>query len=165
MVLTCEETMSNRSAISTCIYAKCSVNGKHITQTREITTINGHITYANFRLHFGLGDAGVIDTLIIRGPSGHFDESLDVEANQFYRAIEDDALEIDFKTTNYIQSSMASNSSLVITEIGSRPSFSRDLFMSANSVLIILSTREPISFTDFTSRSSRSIWESVGLPP
>jgi hypothetical protein len=95
--------VSNRSAIGTRIYAKCFVNGKHITQTREITPINGHLSYANLRVHFGLGDAELIDTLIIRWPSGHIDEYLDVEVNQFYRAIEDEDLEIDFKATNYIQ--------------------------------------------------------------
>jgi hypothetical protein len=74
IVLTCEGTISNRSAIGSRIYAKCFVNGKHITQTREITPINGHLSYANLRVHFGLGDANVIDTLVIRWPSGHVDE-------------------------------------------------------------------------------------------
>ncbi len=103
IVFTCEGTISNRSAIGTRMYAKCFVNGKHITQTREITPINGHLTYANLRVHFGLGDTDKIDTLIIRWPSGDVDEYLDVKANHFYRAIEDDDLYIDFAATNYIQ--------------------------------------------------------------
>jgi hypothetical protein len=103
LILTCEGTVSSRSAIGTRIYAKCFANGKHITQTREITPINGHLTYAGLRVHFGLGDADIIDTLIIRWPSGHIDEYLNVKANQFYRAIEDESLEIDFKASNYIQ--------------------------------------------------------------
>ncbi|MDB4303894.1 ASPIC/UnbV domain-containing protein, partial [Desulfosarcina sp.] len=103
IILTCEGTVSNRSAIGTRISAKCFVNGKHITQTREITPINGHISYANLRAHFGLGDADVIDTVVICWPSGYVDEYLNVAANHFYRAIEDDKLEIDFKATNYIQ--------------------------------------------------------------
>jgi len=103
IVLSCEGTTSNRSAIGTRVQAKCFVNGEHITQTREITPMNGHMSYANLRQHFGLGDAKVIDTLIIRWPSGHVDEYLNVNANQFYRAIEDDVLEIDFAATNYIQ--------------------------------------------------------------
>jgi len=103
IVLTCEGTISNRSAIGTRVQAKGFVNGKHITQTREITPINGHLSYANQRVHFGLGDADVIDTLILRWPSGHIDTFLNVPANQFYNAIEDSVLEIDFKATNYIQ--------------------------------------------------------------
>jgi hypothetical protein len=107
VILTCEGTISNRSAIGTRIYSKTSVYGNHSTQTREITPINGHLSYANLRVHFGLGDADLIDTLHIRWPSGHIDEYLDVKANQFYRAVEDENLEIDFKATNYIQYSPA----------------------------------------------------------
>lgn len=103
MVLTCEGTTSNRSAIGTHINAKALVNGSNTTQTREITPINGHLSYANLRVHFGMGNANVIDTLIIRWPSGNVDTYLDVAANQFYRAIEDEELTIDFKATNYIQ--------------------------------------------------------------
>jgi hypothetical protein len=103
MVLTCEGTTSNRSAIGTRVQAKCFVNGNFITQTREITPINGHLSYANLRVHFGFGDADIIDTLIIRWPSGYVDEYLGVQTNQFFRAIEDSALVIDFKATNYIQ--------------------------------------------------------------
>ena len=103
MVLTCEGTTSNRSAIGTRINAKALVNGANTTQTREITPINGHLSYANLRVHIGLGDADVIDTLLIRWPSGIVDTYLDVAANQFYRAIENEELAIDFKATNYIQ--------------------------------------------------------------
>jgi len=103
IVLTCEGTTSNKTAIGTRVQAKAFVNGSHITQTREITPINGHLSYANLRVHFGLGDADVIDTLIIRWPSGIVDTYLDVTANQFYRAIENIGLNIEFKATNYIQ--------------------------------------------------------------
>ncbi len=102
MVLTCEGTTSNRSAIGTRVQAKCFVNGNHITQTREITPVNGHLSYANLRVHFGMGDTDIIDTLLIRWPSGIVDTYLDVEANQFYRAVENEMLDIDFKATNYI---------------------------------------------------------------
>jgi len=103
IILTCEGTLSNRSAIGARVQAKALVNGNHITQTREVTPINGHLSYANLRIHFGLGETDIIDTLLIRWPSGHIDEYLNVEAKQFYRAIEADELVIDFKATNYIQ--------------------------------------------------------------
>ncbi len=89
IVLTCEGMISNKSAIGTRIYAKAFVNGKHTTQTREITPINGHLSYANLRVHFGLGDANVIDTMIIRWPSGIVDTYFNVEAEKFYWAKED----------------------------------------------------------------------------
>jgi hypothetical protein len=96
IILTCEGTTSNRSAIGARIYAKSFINGHHVTQTREITPINGHLSYANLRVHFGLDDATKIDTLIIRWPSGHIDTYLNKAVNQFYRAIEDDTLIIDY---------------------------------------------------------------------
>ncbi|MBE0655870.1 MAG: ASPIC/UnbV domain-containing protein, partial [Bacteroidales bacterium] len=48
----------------------------------------GHATYNSTRVHFGLGDAEVVDTLVIRWPSGHVDKHLNVQANQIYEVIE-----------------------------------------------------------------------------
>ena len=89
IVITCEGMTSNKSAIGTRIQAKAFVNGKHTTQTREITPINGHQSYANLRVHFGFDTTDMIDTLIIRWPSGIVDTYFDVEANEFYWAMED----------------------------------------------------------------------------
>ncbi len=96
IILTCEGTTSNKSAVGTRVYAKSFSNGRHVSQTREITPINGHLSYANFRVHFGLGDATKIDTLIIRWPSGHVDTYMNKAMNKFYRAIENDTLLIDY---------------------------------------------------------------------
>jgi hypothetical protein len=79
------------------------IEGKYVSQMREITPVDGNFSFGSTRMHFGLGDADIIDTLIIRWPSGHVDEYPDVKANQYYRAIENDRLEIDFKATNYIE--------------------------------------------------------------
>gem|GEM_PF-688252 len=103
IVLTCEGTTSNRTAIGTRVQTKSFINGQYITQTREITPINGHLSYANLRVHFGLADTDVIDTLLIRWPSGIVDTYLDVAANQFYRAIEDEQLAVDYKAMHYLQ--------------------------------------------------------------
>jgi len=89
IVLTCEGMTSNKSAIGTRIQVKAFVSGKHTTQTREITPINGHLSYANLRVHFGLGKANVIDTIIIRWPSGIVDTYFDIEVEKFYWAMED----------------------------------------------------------------------------
>jgi hypothetical protein len=103
ILINCVGTVSNRSAIGARVYAKAFINGNHTIQTREITPVNGHISFANLRVHFGLGDATTIDTLEIHWPSGHNDIYLGVEANRFYRAIEDSALELDLRATNYIE--------------------------------------------------------------
>lgn len=95
VVIDCEGTISNRSAIGTRLHAKSLVNDEHITQTREITPLNGHLSYANLRIHFGLGDAEVIDTLIIHWPSGIVDEYFNVPANKFYQAVEDEGIGLE----------------------------------------------------------------------
>ncbi len=101
--LKCIGTHSNKSAFGTRITAKAMIGGIPVTQTREISPLHGHYTYPSTRVHFGLGDAKVIDSLIIRWPLSHVDTFLNVQANQFYQAIEDSILEIDFRATNYIQ--------------------------------------------------------------
>jgi hypothetical protein len=103
IILTCIGSYSNKSAFGTRITAKAIIGDSLVTQTREITPMHGHFTYPSTRVHFGLANAETIDTLIIRWPSGHIDEYLDVKSDQFYRAIEDEGLEIDFKATNFIR--------------------------------------------------------------
>lgn len=88
LMLNLKGTMSNMSALGAHITARATINGQKVRQTREITPMSGHYTYPSFRVHFGLGDAEVVDTLIIRWPSGHIDEYLNVEANQIYWAVE-----------------------------------------------------------------------------
>jgi hypothetical protein len=79
------------------------INGEFVSQTRELSLIDGNVSFQHTPEHFGIGEADVVDSLIIKWPSGHVDTYLNVEANQFYRATENDKLEIDFKATNYIQ--------------------------------------------------------------
>jgi N-acetylneuraminic acid mutarotase len=101
--IVCEGTYSNRSAIGTRVRVKANIGEDNVWMTREISQENGLHSCNGLKVHFGLGDAETIDSLIIRWPSGHIDFYLDVPANQFYHAIEDSVLEIDFKATNYIQ--------------------------------------------------------------
>jgi len=103
VILTCNGILSNKTAFGTRIIAKAQVNGESVSQIREITPMDGHVIYSSTRVHFGLGDAEIIDTLLIHWPSGQVDTYLNVATNQFYTAIEDDKLEVDFTATNYIQ--------------------------------------------------------------
>ena len=100
---TCVGTHSNRSAIGTRIRVKAHIGENDVWMMRELTQENGLHSCNGARLHFGLGDAESIDSLIIRWPLGHEDIFTNVKANQFYRAIEDSVLEIDYLATNYIQ--------------------------------------------------------------
>ncbi|MBN1415136.1 MAG: VCBS repeat-containing protein [Bacteroidales bacterium] len=103
IILSCEGTISNKSAYGTRVVARANLDGSHVMQIREITPIAGHATYPSTRIHFGLGDADRVDTLLLQWPSGDTDMYLGVEANRFYRAIEDSVLELDLGATNYIE--------------------------------------------------------------
>jgi hypothetical protein len=88
LILTLKGTESNSDAFGARIIAKATINGQYVMQTREITPMSGHATYNSTRVHFGLGDADQVDTLIIRWPSGNVDKYLNVPANEIHQFIE-----------------------------------------------------------------------------
>jgi hypothetical protein len=103
IVLTCKGTSSSSSAYGTRINAIATINGERVIQTREIVPTSGHNSnYPSSRIHFGLGDAETVDTLLIRWPLGHVDTFVNVQANHLYRAIEGSVLEMDLTASNYI---------------------------------------------------------------
>ena len=65
--------------------------------TREISQENGIHACNGPRLHFGLGDAEKADSIIIRWPSGQNDSYTDVNANHFYKVVENKNLKRDQK--------------------------------------------------------------------
>ncbi len=99
----CKDRYGCATPYGTRIWVKTMINGQFISQIRELSLIDGNVSFKYTPEHFGLGDAETVDSLIIRWPSGHFDTILNVPANQFYQAIEDSILEIDLKASNYIQ--------------------------------------------------------------
>jgi hypothetical protein len=90
LIVNLKGTLSNSTAFGTRVTAKAEINGQNVMQTREITPMSGHYTYNSTRMHFGLGDAEQVDTLIIRWPSGNVDKHVHVQANQIYQAIENE---------------------------------------------------------------------------
>jgi len=65
-------TNSNASAIGSRIAAKATINGTSMWLTREVSGLTGGGIggQSDLRVHFGLGDATIIDSLIITWPSG-----------------------------------------------------------------------------------------------
>jgi enediyne biosynthesis protein E4 len=80
--LTCKGTASNASAIGARIRLKASIFGKAVWQTREIGGTQGLRGGQDLRAHFGLGDAPVVDSLVIQWPSGIQTVQTDVPADQ-----------------------------------------------------------------------------------
>jgi enediyne biosynthesis protein E4 len=75
-------TVSNRSAIGATVKVKSTINGNAVWQMRQITaqnTFNGH---SSLRVHFGLGDAASIDSVIVKWPSGNEEIFTNISVNQ-----------------------------------------------------------------------------------
>ncbi|MEM7101922.1 MAG: FG-GAP-like repeat-containing protein [Bacteroidota bacterium] len=83
-----EGTVSNRSALGARVHALANVNGNDIWQLREITAQSSFDGMNSLRVHFGLGNATIIDSLVIEWPSGMVEEFSDVQPENFYKAIE-----------------------------------------------------------------------------
>ncbi len=102
--ITCVGTVSNRSAIGARVRAKATINGAPVWQMREIAQMTSEHSNNSLRVHFGFGDATVIDSLVIRWPSGIEDIYTTVELKKFYTATENQDLD-------EIETSVAENTS------------------------------------------------------
>ncbi|HWA06474.1 MAG TPA: FG-GAP-like repeat-containing protein [Ignavibacteria bacterium] len=88
----CKGVISNRSAIGTRVIASAMINGVRIKQTREISGQTGYNAQNSLNVELGLGNASVIDTIIIKWPSGITDVYLNVAGNRFITAVENQGI-------------------------------------------------------------------------
>ena len=79
---------SNKSAIG--VRAEVYVND--ITLIDEITAGTGYASQSSLKLHFGLGDISMVDSVIFRWPSGQIDKYYDLPADQYYKSTEAESL-------------------------------------------------------------------------
>ncbi len=82
--LKCTGTISNRSALGTIVRLKATINGNSYWQLREINAQNAFQSQNDLRVHFGLGDATMIDSLIIKYSSGVTETFTNLPADIFY---------------------------------------------------------------------------------
>jgi hypothetical protein len=82
-------TVSNQSAIGTKVRLKASIGGSDVWQLREMTGQSGSSAQPPLELHFGLGDATVIDSLKLEWPGGIVQALTDVAVDQFLTITED----------------------------------------------------------------------------
>ena len=99
----CEGIVSNKSALGTIVKLKATINGNSYWQIREISAQNSFQSQNDLRVHFGLGNANSIDSLIIRYPSGITDVLSNLAVNQFYCHDEGSAGMCVVSTGNAIQ--------------------------------------------------------------
>lgn len=84
-------TVSNRSAIGAVVKATASIGGNHVRQMRRVAGQTGYCSQT-LQLHFGLGDASVIDSLTIAWPSGIVQTLTGVSVNERLTVTEDSTL-------------------------------------------------------------------------
>lgn len=88
VMLKCEGVASGTSAIGTIVRVKATINGNSYWQIRELSAQNSFQSQHDMRLHFGLGDASIIDSLEIRYPSGATTLITGIAVNTFYCHVE-----------------------------------------------------------------------------
>jgi hypothetical protein len=86
----CVGTVSNRSAIGARVQARASIRGADVQQTREISaqTGGGNSGQSSLLASFGLGDASIVDTLVVHWPSGIVQTLTAVSVNQILTVTE-----------------------------------------------------------------------------
>jgi len=77
-------TVSNKSAIGTKVKLKATINGNPVWQYRELLAQNNFNGQNSLRVHYGLGDATIIDSVIIHYPSGQQKALINLAVNNFY---------------------------------------------------------------------------------
>jgi hypothetical protein len=98
--INCIGTETNRSAIGTKVLAKATINGEPIWQKREISsqTGGGFGGQNSLNVEFGLGDALVIDSLVIKWQLGLVETYTNVSVDTFLTLIEG---ELNFPPTQF----------------------------------------------------------------
>jgi len=83
---------SNKAALGTIIRLKATINSNPVWQIREVSAQNSFNSMNMLNVHFGLGNASVIDSIIIKWPRGLTEIYTNVTVNKFYKAIEGQGL-------------------------------------------------------------------------
>jgi len=80
----CVGTDGNRSGIGAKVRIKANIGGNEVRQMREISSQTGFFGQDEMRAHFGLGDAAIVDSIIVEWPGGPIVSHLaGIEINQY----------------------------------------------------------------------------------
>lgn len=84
--------LTNRSAIGAKVMCKATINGYSYWQTREVSAQTGYCSQNSPIVHFGLGDASTIDSLLVLWTTGAVQNITEIEINQLNTIVEDTSL-------------------------------------------------------------------------
>ena len=89
VLIKCIGTTSNRDGAGARIKVKANINSQSYWQNRFVQTGTSSFAFQeDMRQHFGLGNAAVIDSIIIEWPSGATDIYTNIGANNIYKVTE-----------------------------------------------------------------------------
>jgi enediyne biosynthesis protein E4 len=88
IMLNLEGVLSNKSAIGAIVKLKAEISGNSVWQMRKVVGQNGYCGQ-NLQIHFGLGDATQIDSLVIQWPSGIIQNVEGLNINNYNIVVED----------------------------------------------------------------------------
>ncbi len=89
LLISLEGTTSNRAAIGAKVRVKAVINGVTTWQMREISAQSAYCSQNDMRAHFGLGDAAVVDSIVVEWPSGKRQYRSGVLPGQILEVVED----------------------------------------------------------------------------
>jgi hypothetical protein len=88
-------SISNRSSFGVMVRLRASIEGSVVWQLRELAGQTVSSAQPPLELHFGLGDASIVDSIILKWPSGIIDTLTDVQVNQYTIITEADYSDLD----------------------------------------------------------------------
>lgn len=89
IMLALEGRTSNRSAIGTKVRVKTILNGIPTWQLREVSAQSAYCSQNDMRVHFGLADSEMVDSIVIEWPSGTVQYLTGVASDQLLDIEED----------------------------------------------------------------------------
>ncbi len=101
--ISCEGSETNRSAIGTIVKIKATINGQSVWQMRRIAGQSGYNCQNSFAVHFGLGDATMIDSLIVDWGIGEDQVFQNVNINTFCKLKQGDVLACNPTSTSEVK--------------------------------------------------------------
>jgi enediyne biosynthesis protein E4 len=82
-------TKSNRAAIG----ARVTIRAGEITQFDEVRGGGSYLSQNDLRLHFGLGSAARIDSVVVRWPTGKTESLKNIAADKIYTIVEGEGIQ------------------------------------------------------------------------